>query len=166
MKKIRVSLALAFLLALASSSALAQKHSAAQADGRTYRAAVVRNYQAKGLSTDIRVHYVRDSASGKSAQVLAETRASGKVRSRNVEKATNTARQTPTGLLSQKAAQAKANQVLRRQNGQYSGSTANGLSRSGQSYEFTSKTDRRPGTADKAFVNAQTGKLRHFVQGR
>ena len=64
-----------------------------------------------------------------------------------------------TKLVDQSTARAVANLALRRERGEYkgtfSGATRSGLSASGKSYVFTSKTDR----SEKAYVSVKTGKL-------
>jgi hypothetical protein len=155
----RVALPLAVLVALAG-SALAG-NSSAKLDGRGARAAVQKNRAKRGVSTKVSVRAIRDSRSGKSSQVLAAVVGSGKVEAYNVNKATRTARRTPTGLVSQKAAARKANQKLRREKGAkkgtFAGVQAEGLSKNGN-YQFGSQTDR----SDKVFVSPVTGRAVKF----
>lgn len=154
----RIALPIALVVALAG-SAMAGK--ASQPDGRGARAAVQKNRAKRGLSTKIKVRAIRDSRSGKSTQVLSQVVGSGKVEAYNVNKQSRVARRTPTGLVSQKAATAKANQKLRRdkgaKKGTFAGVQAEGLSRRGN-YQFGSQTDR----SDKVFVSPVSGRAVKF----
>ena len=164
--RIAITLALLFVVSsTAEAGRYAAKASKAK-DGRSARAAVVKNYKAKGLSTNIRVHKSGVSKSGKSMQVLVATKGSGKVRAFNVRKSNGVAYQTPTQAKTQKAARKAANQKLRRQNGTYSGVNSSGLSKSGKSYKFNSATDRSAKTGDKAYVSAKTGKAKSHIKGK
>jgi hypothetical protein len=161
-----ITLALAFAL---SGSAEANRAAAAKAkvqakDGRQARTAVLKNYKAKGRSTNVRVAAFGPSKSGKSLQVLVATKASGKVRALNVRN--GVAYETKTQAKSQDSARLTAHQNLRRQNGTFSGVRRSGLSNSGKSYKFTSKTDNSPKTGDKAYVNARTGKVSVDIKGK
>lgn len=155
----RVALPIALLVALAGSSMAANK--ASKPDGRGVRTAIQKNRAQRGLSTKIKARAIRDSRSGKSTQVLSEVVGSGKVEAYNVNKATRTARRTPTGLVSQGSAMKKANQKLRREKGAkkgtFAGVQAEGLSRNGN-YQFGSQTDR----TDKVFVSPVTGRAVKF----
>jgi hypothetical protein len=155
----RVALPIALLVALAGSSMAASK--ATKPDGRGSRAAIQKNRAKRGLSTRIKVRAVRDSRSGKSSQVLSQVVGSGKVEAYNVNKATGTARRTPTGLVSQGKAMQKANQKLRRtkgsKKGTFAGVQAEGLSKNGN-YQFGSQSDR----SDKVFVSPVTGRAVKF----
>ena len=89
--QIAITLALLFVV---TSSAEAGRYAAKAAkakDGRSARAAVVKNYKAKGLSTNIRVTKSGVSKSGKSMQVLVATKGSGKVRAFHVRKSNGVA---------------------------------------------------------------------------
>jgi hypothetical protein len=135
-------------------------------DGRSARAAVIKNYKAKGRSTNIRVTKSGMSKSGKSMQVLVHSKGSGKVRALNVRKSNGAAYETKTQAKSQTSARSAANQKLRRQDGTFSGVNSAGLSQSGKSYKFNSATDRRAKTGDKAYVNVKTGKAKSAVKGK
>ncbi len=165
-----VLVAAAFLLAL-SGTADAQRaaksaKSAKAKDGRSARAAVIKNYKAKGRSTNIRVTKSGVSKSGKSMQVLVHSKGSGKVRALNVRKSNGVAYETKTQAKTQASARKAANQKLRRQDGTFSGVNSAGLSNSGKSYKFNSATDRAPKTGDKAYVNAKSGKVRTSIKGK
>jgi len=160
-----VLLASAFLLALGGTADAQRAKPAAKAkDGRSARAAVIKNYKAKGRSTNVRVTKTGMSKSGKSMQVLVHSKGSGKVRAMNVRK--GSAYETPTNATTQAEARGAANQKLRRQNGTYSGVNSSGLSRSGKSYKFNSATDRAPKTGDRAYVSVKSGKARKNVRGK
>ena len=131
-------------------------------DGRNARPAVNKYYKAKGWSTNIRVHSVRRSTSGKSLQAAVLTRQSGTVRLFNVNRRTGKVSATRTGLLSQSEARLKAHRSIRRERrplkGTYAGVTKSGLSRSGKSYKFTSKTDRN----QIGYVGLKSGSFRQY----
>ena len=135
-------------------------------DGRSARAAVLKNYKAKGRSTNIRVTKSGVSHSGKSMQVLVHSKGSGKVRALNVRKSNGAAYETQTRAKTQTAARTSANQKLRRQNGTFAGVNSSGLSKSGKSYKFNSATDRSAKTGDKAYVSAKTGKATVAIKGK
>lgn len=161
------ALVLALLFVVSSTAEAGRYAKAAKAqDGRSARGAVVKNYKAKGRSTNIRVTKSGMSKSGKSMQVLVATKGSGKVRAFNVRKSNGVAYQTPTQAKTQKAARSAANQKLRRQNGSYAGVNSSGLSKSGKSYKFNSATDRAAKTGDRAYVNAKTGKATKNIRGK
>ena len=162
----QIAITLALLFVITSTAEAGRQAAKAKAkDGRSARAAVLKNYKAKGRSTNIRVTKSGMSKSGKSLQVLVATKGSGKVRAFNVRKSNGVAYQTPTQAKTQKAARSAANQKLRRQNGTYSGVNSSGLSKSGKSYKFNSATDRAAKTGDKAYVNAKTGKASKRIRG-
>jgi hypothetical protein len=173
----RISLALALVLGLAlPGAALAGR---AKVDGRTARAAVIKNRAARGQSTAISVTKIRNSKSGKSSQVLATVLASGRVQAYNVNKKTKVARRTPTGLVSQGKAARTASAALRRERagfktigkisfaggqrssikrfqprGGFAGVDRQGVTRGG-SYRFASATDK----TEKVFVSPISGKI-------
>lgn len=155
----RVALPIALLVALAGSSMAASK--ATKPDGRGSRTAIQKNRAKRGLTTKIKVRAVRDSRSGKSSQVLSEVVGTGKVEAYNVNKATKTARRTPTGLVTQGTAKKAANSKLRREKGakkgSFAGVDAEGLSRNGN-YQFRSRTDR----TDRVFVSPTSGRAVKF----
>jgi hypothetical protein len=161
----KFAIALALLFVVGSTTAEAGRYAAkAKAkDGRSARGAVLKNYKAKGRSTNVRVTKTGLSKSGKSLQVLVATKGSGKVRAFNVRK--GVAFQTRTQAKTQKAARKAANQKLRRQNGSYAGVNSSGLSKSGKSFKFNSATDRAAKTGDKAYVNVKTGKASKRIRG-
>ncbi len=165
-----VLLASAFLLAFAGTAdaqrAAKSAKSAKAKDGRSARAAVIKNYKAKGRSTNVRVTKSGMSKSGKSMQVLVHTKGSGKVRALNVRNSNGVAYETKTQAKSQTSARKAANQKLRRQDGTFSGVNSAGLSKSGKSYKFNSATDRAPKTGDKAYVNVKTGRAKAAVKGK
>jgi len=131
-------------------------------DGRNARPAVNKYYKAKGWSTNIRVHSVRKSISGKSLQTAVLTNKSGKVRLFNVHRKTGKVSATRTGLVTQRRARLTAHRNMRRERapmkGTYSGVHKSGLSRSGKSYKFTSKTDRN----QRGYVGIKSGALRQY----
>jgi hypothetical protein len=138
-------------------------------DGRFARPSMVNYYAKKGWSTDIRVHKVKDSRSGKSLQIAVETKASGQVRAFNVRKESGKAYNTPTALTKQSTARGTANQLTRRepgvrankkQPGTFSGLNSAGLSASGKSMKINSATDRNQAT----YVKLLGGKAIRFDQ--
>jgi hypothetical protein len=163
-RQIAIALALVFAVAGGAETAEAKYRSRAKVkDGRSARAAVIKNYKAKNRSTKVRVHKTGMSRSGKSMQVLVASR-NGKVRAMNIRK--GSAYETRTQNKTQASALKAAHQKLRRQNGTYSGVNKSGLSKSGKSYKFNSATDRRAKTGDRAYVNTKTGKVSTYVRGR
>ena len=166
-RQFAVTLALLFVVSgTADANRAAQVKSAKAKDGRSARAAIVKNYKAKARSTNIRVHKTGMSRSGKSMQLLVSSKGSGKVRAFNVRKSNGVAYETRTQNKTQSSARSAANQKLRRQNGTYSGVNSSGLSRSGKSYKFNSATDRKAKTGDKSYVNAKTGKASSHIRGK
>jgi hypothetical protein len=155
----RLALPLALLIALTGTAIAGAK--VTKPDGRGSRAAIQKNRAKRGLSTDIKVRAIRDSRSGKSTHTLSAVVGSGKVEAYNVNKSTRVARRTPTGLVTQKQALAKANQKLRRdkgpKKGTFAGVQAEGITTNGN-YQFGSKTDR----SDKVFVSPVTGRAVKF----
>ena len=165
-KYLALALALLFVVSgSAEASKVKAKSKAKAQDGRAVRSAVIKNYKAKSRSTNVRVHLIGASRSGKSAQVAVETKGSGKVRTLNVRKSNGVAYETPTKSVSQSTARGAAHQKLRRQSGSYSGTSKSGLSKSGKSYRFNSKTDRSAKTGDATYVNVKTGKTYTRVKG-
>ena len=166
-RQFAIALALLFVVAgTAEANRTAKAKTAKVQDGRTARSAIIKNYKAKGRSTNVRVTKLGNSRSGKSTQLLVHSKGSGKVRSLNVRKSNGAAYETPTQAKSQSAARGAANQKLRRQNGSYAGVNSSGLSQSGKSYKFNSATDRKAKTGDKAYVNVRTGKASKRVRGK
>jgi len=155
----RVALPIALLVALAGSSMAASK--ATKPDGRGIRTAIQKNRAQRGLRGKIKVRAIKDSRSGKSTQALSEIVGTGKVEAYNVNKATRTARRTPTGLVSQGTAKKSANAKLRRDKGSkkgtFSGVDAEGLTTRGN-YQFRSRTDR----TDLVFVSPKSGRAVKF----
>jgi len=155
-------LLLVALITLLATPALART---GKMDGRGARPHVKSYYKAKGWSSKIRVHKVRTSRSGKSAQIAVTTRGTNKVRLFNVTHRTGKVAATRTGLVKQSKARSIANLRLRRENkpnkGTFSGVNSSGLSRSGKTYKFTSNTDRGK-KAERAYVNIRTGGLRRY----
>jgi hypothetical protein len=97
-----------FLVALLAGSALAAS-SANQTRGKTNRAAVLKNREARGEKGRVRTRYVRDSASGKSSLVKvmkldSSGKATGQVEAYMVNKATGVARRTSVASLKSKKA--------------------------------------------------------------
>jgi len=131
----------------------------AKKDGRWARPNVVKYYKARGLSTNIRVHKIRNSLRGKSTQVAVANKNSGRVRLFNVAHRTGKVSATRTGLVKQSTARGLAHTKLRRERaplkGTFSGAYKSGLSRSGKTYKFTSKTDRN----ERAYVNIKSGNV-------
>lgn len=163
-RQFAITLALLFVV---SGTADANRAAKAKAkDGRSARAAVIKNYKAKSRSTNVRVHKTGMSKSGKSMQVLVASKGSGKVRAFNVRKSNGAAYETRTQNKTQAQARGAANQKLRRQNGSYSGVNSSGLSKSGKSYKFNSATDRSAKTGDKAYVSTKTGKAKSHIKGK
>ena len=155
----RVALPIALLVALAGSSMAANK--ATKPDGRGVRTAIQKNRAQRGMRGKIKVRAIKDSRSGKSTQVLSEVVGTGRVEAYNVNKATRTARRTPTGLVTQGKAKQEANAKLRREKGSkkgtFAGVDAEGLSRNGN-YQFRSRTDR----TDRVFVSPTSGRAVKF----
>ena len=158
MKTLKLTLALFGLFSLLlASTADARKlvNKSGRKDGRWARPNVVKYYKSAGRSTQIRVHGVRSSRSGKSLQVAVSNKNSGKVDYYNVNRRSG----------KQSSARGKANQKLRRQigprKGTYSGVNSSGLSRSGKSLRINSNTDRN----ERVYVNVRTGALRRFDRG-
>jgi hypothetical protein len=164
-RQFAITLSLLFLVA-GTADANRARGAAKAKDGRSARAAIVKNYKAKARSTNIRVHKTGLSRSGKSMQLLVASKGSGKVRAFNVRKSNGAAYETRTQNKTQASARKSANQKLRRQNGSFSGVNSSGLSKSGKSFKFNSATDRAPKTGDKAYVNAKTGKASKRIRGR
>lgn len=164
-RNILVAAALLFALSGTAEANRAAKASKVK-DGRSARSAVIKNYKAKGRSTNVRVTKSGVSRSGKSVQVLVHSKGSGKVRALNVRKSNGVAYETPTQAKSQSSARSAANQKLRRQDGTYAGVNSSGLSKSGKSYKFNSATDRRQATGDKAYVSVKSGKAKSHIQGK
>ncbi len=168
MKTLKLTLALFGLFSLLlASTADARKlvNKSGRKDGRWARPNVVKYYKSAGRSTQIRVHGVRSSRSGKSLQVAVSNKNSGKVDYYNVNRRSGKVSATRTGLFKQSSARGKANQKLRRQigprKGTYSGVNSSGLSRSGKSLRINSNTDRN----ERVYVNVRTGALRRFDRG-
>lgn len=142
------------------------KSTVAKKDGRWARPKVVKYHQVRGRSTNLRVHKVRSSRSGKSAQVVVSNKNSGKVTTYNVHKTTGKVSATRTGLTKQSTARGKASRNLRRENapkkGTFSGVNSSGLSKSGRSMKFTSKTDRN----EKGYVKLVGGGLLRSDNGK
>ncbi len=163
-----LSTLLGALALLAASSALAgpspfsTNKRVSSKDGRWSRPAVVKYYKQRNLSTDIRVHQVRKSGSGLSSQVAVNTRESGEVRLFNVSHRGRKVSATPTGLVKQSTARGTAHQLARRERaplaGTYAGVHRSGLSVSGKSYKFSSKTDGN----ERVYVNTVSGKALRF----
>lgn len=155
----RVALPLALLIALAG-TAMAGR-TATKPDGRGVRTAIQKNRAKRGLSTKVKVSAIRDSRSGKSTHALSAVLKGGQVEAYNVNKQSRVARRTPTGLVTQKQALAKANQKLRRdkgsKKGSFAGVQAEGITRNGN-YQFGSQTDR----SDKVYVSPVTGRAVKF----
>lgn len=168
MKTLKLTLALFGLFSLllvSTADARKRVNKSSAKDGRWARPQVVKYYKNAGRSTQIRVHGVRNSRSGKSLQVAVSNKSSGKVNLYNVNRRTGKVSATRTGLFKQSTARGKANQKLRRQigprKGTYSGVNSSGLSRSGKSYRVNSNTDRN----EAAYINLRNGALRRYDRG-
>jgi len=140
----------------------------AKPDGRQIRPSVQKYYKARGLSTNIQVHAVRPSQSGKSTQVAVVTRNSGTVRLFNVTQKSSKVSATRTGLVKQSTGRGLANLRFHREKGPrkgtFSGVNSSGLSTTGKTYKFTSATDRKGKNAERAYVKLVGGKV--FQQDR
>ena len=133
-------------------------------DGRWARPNVLKYHKKQGWTTNVRVHKVRFSSSGKSSQVAVANRFGGKVRLYNVHRSTGRISKTKTGLTSQNQASLRSNRKMRRVRkplrGTFAGIRKQGLSRSGKSYKFRSQTSRQ-----RTYVPLQGGQLRKMSRG-
>jgi hypothetical protein len=134
---------------------------AARGDGRTARSSIKANQARRGFKGKLKVTFIRDSRSGKSAQVAVEN-GKGKVETFNVDKATGVARRTNTGLMTQSTGKGKANRTFHKERnraydgrgkGEFAGAKAQGLSSTG-TLKYGSKTDR----TEKAYFSMKSGK--------
>ena len=151
MKKLSILAVLTILLASITADARGKF------GGRQARPHVLKYQKAKGWTQKIRVHSVRSSKSGKSAQVAVANKYGGKVRLYNVNKRTGRVSATRTGLTTQAKAMTKANRSFRRLNGTFAGAAKQGLSRSGKSYKFKHQTRNR-----RSYVTLKGGKMRTY----
>jgi len=163
-------IALAFILTLS----LVGVSQTSQAKGNAYAKAsrstrlspqkmrvMVSKYRTRhGVQGKFRMHGVAYSQSGLSRHV-AVANTNGSVNLLTVHATTGRVSAGQTGLVSQSTARGKAHLHARRERGAkgaFSGVFKSGLSKSGRSYKFTSKTDRN----EHVYVNIRRGTTRHM----
>lgn len=147
-------IALALVLSLGFvSPAFAGKFSS----GPAKRAAVQKYRNARGQFGAFKMRSITQSASRKSTHVAVASQ--GKVNLLTINNNSGRVSAGKTGLVKQSTARGTAHQLARRERGAkgaFSGVYKSGLSNSGKSYVFTSKTDRN----EKVYVNVKSGKAR------
>jgi hypothetical protein len=152
----RIVLPLALIVAMAGSALAAR--SAPGLSAKAIKSSVMKNRAARGKSTRVKTQRIRSSRSGKSEQVLSWVPGEKGAEAYNVNKSTETARRTPTGLETVGSAEKTASGQLHRERspgrGEFAGVNFEGVTRGGN-YRFASATDH----TEKVYVSPTSGKV-------
>lgn len=131
-----------------------------RSSGQARRAAVAKYRKARKLSPTFKMRSVKRSRSGKSMHVAVSS--AGKVDLLTINSRTGrVANYRNEGLVKQSTARGTAHKLARRERGAkgtFSGVFKSGLSKSGKSFKFNSKTDRN----ETVYVNLRSGKSRRM----